>query len=46
MRKNNKRIEETRYDMYERTMTYEDELYSQPRILLMIHYIFSSNSFM
>ena len=31
MRKNKKDFTETKYDMFERIMTYEDELYSQPR---------------
>ncbi len=30
MRKNNKPIADTKFDMYERAITYEDELYSQP----------------
>ncbi len=36
MRKNNKNIAETKYDMYERAMTYEDELYSQPCLLIFV----------
>ena len=35
LRKNNKPISDTKFDMYERAMTYEDELYSQPCIHLL-----------